>query len=95
MIAAATEGPLDIGDFGLMPFRVRSGALKVLGGYPDDAATKALLRGAADPKARIREVAISGRAGRRTTAVRAAVAAVVQEEGYLGETARRVAATLE
>ncbi|MFD6821477.1 hypothetical protein ACFWC5_14025 [Streptomyces sp. NPDC060085] len=51
MVAAATEGPLDIGDFGFMPFRVRSGALKVLGGYSDDAATKALLRGAADPNA--------------------------------------------
>ncbi|MET7591800.1 NACHT domain-containing protein [Streptomyces sp. NPDC005529] len=95
VIAAATEGPLDIGDVGFMPFRVRSGALKVLGGYPDDAATKALLRGAADPNARIREVAISGLEGRRTTAVRAAVTAVVQEEGYLGETARRVAATLD
>lgn len=96
MIVAAAQAQQQMDEHDGAGFRLRRGALQVLGGYPEEAATDVLLTGAADPNPNIRETAVLGLAGRDSPAVRAAVTAALQEKGhegeYIREAARKVAA---
>ncbi|MCX5377736.1 NACHT domain-containing NTPase [Streptomyces sp. NBC_00091] len=62
--AAGAPGPPEPGGHGVAARRLRTGALEVLGGYPDAAATEALLAGAEDPDPQVRAAALRELAGR-------------------------------
>ncbi|MGW4033143.1 NACHT domain-containing protein [Streptomyces sp. NPDC004838] len=98
MLAAAREGPAVLGHHDWMGYRIRRGALSVLGGYPEEKATEALLAATWDDNPNIREVALRGLAGRDTPEVRAAVLAGMNERAdesvYVRSEARSTAAGL-
>ncbi|MFE0513211.1 NACHT domain-containing protein [Streptomyces sp. NPDC058964] len=94
-LVAAQEGPTEIGPDDWMPYLIRHGAVEILGGYPDAAATKALLTALKDSNPGIRRSAASGLADRSGPDVRAAVQDALRQPGgnagYLGETIRATA----
>ncbi|WP_030384169.1 hypothetical protein [Streptomyces sp. NRRL S-241] len=99
MIAAAEQEGAEVGEgTWWRDLRIRTGAVRVLGGYPGDSATAALLAATGDAEYPVRNEAMTGLAGRDTPEVRAAVLAALREGGEDGrfdpEAVREVARSL-
>ncbi|KOU36157.1 NACHT domain-containing protein [Streptomyces sp. WM6368] len=99
MIAAAEQEGAEVGEgTWWRDLRIRTGAVRVLGGYPGDPATAALLAATGDAESLVRNEAMTGLAGRDTPEVRAAVLAALREGGEDGgfdpEAVREVARSL-
>ncbi|MFB7256867.1 NACHT domain-containing protein [Streptomyces nojiriensis] len=85
MIAAAEQERAEAGEnTWWRDLRIRTGAVRVLGGYPGDPATAALLAATGDAESLVRNEAMTGLAGRDTPEVRAAVLAALREDGEDG-----------
>jgi hypothetical protein len=94
LVADATDGPKDPHQRDWWSWRLRKGALEVLGVYPNDEATAALLEGTTDPHPATREVAFEGLNGRDTPAVRTAVhKALAEPENRRSHLARAIMQT--